>query len=109
MPWYGKLLGALLGALLFRGSPSLGVLLGLLVGHAVDAGWFKARRDDPYRALGLTPDASNAEIELAYRRLMSQYHPDKVARADPEQRRQAERRASEINAAYDRIQRLRRR
>ncbi|MFT4246669.1 MAG: DnaJ domain-containing protein [Pseudomonas sp.] len=109
MPWYGKLLGALLGALLLRGSPSLGVLLGLLVGHAVDAGWFKARRDDPYRALGLTAQASNAEIELAYRRLMSQYHPDKLARAEPERRRQAERRASEINAAYDRIQRLRRR
>ena len=40
---------------------------------------------------------------------MSQYHPDKVARASPEQRREAERRASQINAAYDRIQRRRRR
>ena len=109
MPWYGKLLGALLGALLLRGSPLLGGLLGLLIGHAVDAGWFKAGRDDPYRALGVSADASNAEIELVYRRLMSQYHPDKVARADPERRRQAEHRASEINAAYDRIQRLRRR
>lgn len=109
MPWYGKLLGALIGALLFRGAPLLGVALGLAVGHAVDAGWFKRRQDDPYQALGLRPDATNAEIDLAYRRLMSQYHPDKVARADPEQRRLAERRAAEINTAYDRIQRLRRR
>ncbi|HBK45418.1 MAG TPA: hypothetical protein DDZ67_03075 [Xanthomonadaceae bacterium] len=109
MPWYGKLLGALLGALLLRGSPLLGVALGLLVGHAVDAGWFKRRRDNPYRELGLEPDATNAEIDLAYRRLMSQYHPDKVARAEPERRRAAERKASQINAAYDRIQRLRRR
>jgi DnaJ-domain-containing protein 1 len=110
MPWYGKLLGALIGALLFRGAPLVGVLLGLLVGHAIDAGWFKTRGgDDPYQELGLRPDATNAEIDLAYRRLMSQYHPDKVARAEPEQRRQAEHKASRINAAYDRIQRLRRR
>ncbi len=109
MPWYGKLLCSLVGALLFRGAPLIGVALGLLVGHAIDAGWFKGSADDPYRELGLTSDATHAEIDLAYRRLMSQYHPDKLARAAPETRREGERRAREINAAYDRIQRLRRR
>ena len=108
MPWYGKLLGALAGALLFRGAPLVGVALGLLIGHAYDAGWLRPQRDNPYRELGLRADATNAEIELTYRRLMSRYHPDKVINASPEQRRKAERKASQINAAYDRIQRLRR-
>ena len=55
------------------------------------------------------PEASDAEIDQAYRRLMSQYHPDKVAGAAPELREQAEKRARAINAAYDRIRALRRR
>jgi DnaJ-domain-containing protein 1 len=109
MRWYGKLLGFIAGALLFRPNPLFGALIGLLLGHAVDRGWFKSERDDPYRELGVPTDATAAEIDLAYRRLMSQYHPDKVASATPELQRQAERRASQINAAYDRIQRRRQR
>ena len=50
-----------------------------------------------------------AEVEAAYRRLISQYHPDKVAGAAPELREQAEKRARQINAAYDRIKTLRKR
>ncbi len=84
------MLGALAGALLFRGAPVVGLMIGLAIGHAVDAGWFKRRPENPYEALGLEPDATTAEIDLAYRRLMSRYHPDKVANADPEARRQAE-------------------
>lgn len=103
------MLGFLIGALLCRPSPLLGAVIGLLIGHAFDRGWFSSERDDPYRELGLTSDATAAEIDLAYRRLMSQFHPDKVAGAAPEARRQAEHRASRINAAYDRIQRRRRR
>ena len=57
--------------------------------------------------LGVDPAASQAEIDSAYRRLISQYHPDKVAGAAPELREAAERKAREINAAYDRIQQLR--
>ncbi|KAF8467002.1 DnaJ domain-containing protein, partial [Kalaharituber pfeilii] len=33
---------------------------------------------DPYKALGLTPDASPAAIRSAYKKLMLQCHPDKV-------------------------------
>ncbi len=109
MRWYGKLLGFIIGALVFRANPLFGALVGLLLGHAADRGWFNGERDDPYRALGLSADATAAEIDLAYRRLMSQHHPDKLASAPPELRQQAERRAREINAAYDRIQRRRRR
>ena len=49
------------------------------------------------------------EIDQAYRRLISQYHPDRMAGAAPELREQAEAKAREINAAYDRIKTLRKR
>ena len=106
--WYGKLLGVIAGALLFRPNPLFGAAIGLLIGHAFDTDWFKlAKRDNPYRVFGLTSDASDAEIDQAYRRLISQYHPDRVAGAAPELRRQAEDKARQINAAYDRIKTLR--
>ena len=107
--WYGKLLGVIAGALLLRGNPLFGGLIGLIVGHAFDADWFRSPRDNPYRVLGLDAEASQAEIDLAYRRLMSQYHPDRFAGAAPELRRQAETKARAINSAYDRIQQLRKR
>jgi DnaJ like chaperone protein len=61
------------------------------------------RLDDAYAALGLTPGATEAEIKRAYRRLMSQNHPDKLAaRGLPESMREiAEERSREINTAYD--------
>lgn len=106
--WYGKALGAMAGALLLRANPLFGGLVGLLIGHAFDADWFRSARDDPYRALCITEEANDAEVDLAYRRMMSQYHPDKLGGAAPELRRQAEKKAREINAAYDRIKALRR-
>ncbi|PKM07057.1 MAG: hypothetical protein CVV14_09950 [Gammaproteobacteria bacterium HGW-Gammaproteobacteria-4] len=107
MRWYGKALGAVLGLVLLR-SP-FGLLIGLLVGHILDADWLSTRKDDPYRVLGIDASANDAEVEQAYRRLMAQYHPDRVAGAGEELRELAGRRASAINAAYDAIQKLRRR
>jgi DnaJ-domain-containing protein 1 len=106
--WYGKLLGLVAGALLFRPNPLFGAVIGLLIGHAFDVDWFGLRRkDDPWAELGLTEEASQAEVDQAYRRLISQYHPDKLAGAAPELRAQAEARSRAINAAYDRIRALR--
>jgi preprotein translocase subunit Sec63 len=99
--WYGKLFGFIAGWLLMR-HPA-GGLIGLLIGHAFDSDWFGGKRDDPYRVLGLTREASDGEVDQAYRRLISQYHPDRVAGAARELRTQAESRARDINAAYDRI------
>ena len=104
--WYGKALGFIAGWLLTRHP--VGGLIGLLLGHAFDADWFRSKRDTPYRVLGVTENASDAEIEQAYRRMISQYHPDKLVGVADDLRRQAEDKASEINAAYDRIQTLRR-
>ena len=103
--WYGKFLGLVAGWLLLR-HPAGGVI-GLLVGHAFDADWFKSSRDNPYRVFGLDAEASDAELEQAYRRLISQYHPDRLQGAAPELRQQAEAKARELNAAYDRIRQLR--
>ncbi|MGH8080198.1 MAG: DnaJ domain-containing protein [Lysobacter sp.] len=107
--WYGKLLGFFAGAALLRANPFLGAIIGLLIGHAFDTDWFKLRGDNPYAVLGLTLEATDAEVEQAYRRLISQYHPDRVANAAADIRQQAEDKARAINRAYDRIKTLRKR
>ena len=104
-PWFGKLVGAIAGFLLLRAEPILGALVGLLIGHAIDAGWFRGRRDDPYRVLGLTEEADDAQVELARRRLLARFHPDRAR--DASAREDAERQTRTINAAYDRIRALR--
>jgi DnaJ-domain-containing protein 1 len=102
----GKLVGLVAGFLMVRADPLLGALVGLLLGHAFDAGWFRRPlREDPYGVLGVTADASDAEIDLARRRLLGQHHPDR-ATGDAD-RRVAEQRTRAINAAYDRIRVLR--
>ncbi|MGB5688389.1 MAG: co-chaperone DjlA [Woeseiaceae bacterium] len=60
---------------------------------------------DAYAALGLAADASPAEIKRAYRKLISQNHPDKLAaRGLPDSMRAvAEERSRELNSAYDMI------
>lgn len=63
---------------------------------------------DPYAVLGVARGASDREIKHAYRRLMSQHHPDKLGDVPDEIKHRAEARAREINAAYDRIQAERR-
>ena len=51
---------------------------------------------DYYRALGVTRDASDAEIKKAFRKLARQYHPD-VAK----DKKAAEEKFKEINEAYE--------
>ena len=54
--------------------------------------------DDPYKVLGVSPDASDEEIKKAYRRLAKQYHPDRNP-GDAE----AAKKMQQINDAYDQI------
>lgn len=65
--------------------------------------------EDAYRVLGVEPDASDAEVKKAYRRLMSENHPDKLAaKGLPENMREvAKERTSEIGSAYERIRKAR--
>ena len=68
------------------------------------------RLEDAYAALGVTPDTSEAEIKRAYRKMIRENHPDRLAaKGIPSGLRQlAEERAREINAAYDLIKKARR-
>lgn len=109
--YYGKILGGLLGFALMRHP--IGLLLGAIIGHAFDAGWLRRPRNNAaltaaYAELDVTPDASDEAIDAAYRRLMSRYHPDRVAGAAEDVRTLAETRARAINAAYDTIMHARR-
>lgn len=59
---------------------------------------------NPYAVLGVERNAGEREIKQAWRRLMSQHHPDKLGNDVPDElKRRAEERAREINAAYERI------
>ena len=56
-----------------------------------------------YQILGVEPSASDSDIKRAYRKLMSQHHPDKlVAKGLPEEMMEvAKQKAQEIQGAYD--------
>ena len=60
-----------------------------------------------HEILNVVPDASTAEIKRAYRLLVSQYHPDKVATLGDELKAVAERKSAQINVAYETAMRLR--
>ncbi len=56
-----------------------------------------------YEILGLERSASAAEVQAAYRRLVSEYHPDRVAVFPKEFQDLAHDKMTEINAAYGEI------
>ena len=56
-----------------------------------------------YRTLGVDASATNAEVKTAYRRLMSQNHPDKLEGSNPDAavKAEAERRTREVRSAWE--------
>ena len=70
--------------------------------------WSRPGRDElkqAYEILGVDPSATDAEVKRAYRKLMSQHHPDKlVAKGLPEEMMEvAKQKTQEIQGAYDHI------
>jgi len=63
----------------------------------------RGRLRDAYAVLGVQPTATNEEIKKAYRRLMNQTHPDKIASSNPgaDAVAEAERRTREVRKAYE--------
>ena len=68
-----------------------------------------AALDDAYKALGVSKESSDAEVKRAYRKLMSQYHPDKlIGQGMPEDMvAMATEQSKEIQVAYDMIKKSR--
>ncbi len=65
----------------------------------------RALLDTAYATLGLGSDATDAEIKQAYRRLLNQHHPDKLAATGVtgEALARATEKTREIRTAYERI------
>ena len=94
-----RLFAAMLNA---RGGPGA-------AGGRAQAGKSVVPMEQAYAQLGLTAKATDAEVKKAYRKLVSQYHPDKlVSHGLPEEMMEiAKNRVREINTAYDRIKQSR--
>ncbi len=60
---------------------------------------------DPYKVLGVSPNATDDEIKKAYRDLARKYHPDKYRDSDLADL--ASEKMKEVNAAYEEIQNMR--
>lgn len=82
-------------------------------GGGYQGGGYQAPRADEiamaYAALGVEKTATDAEIKKAYRKLMSEYHPDKlIGQGMPDDMiKAATERSQEIQAAYDLIKKSR--
>lgn len=61
--------------------------------------------NNPYKILGVSPEADDEEIKKAYRELARKYHPDRYSDSDLADL--AGEKMKEINAAYEEILRLR--
>jgi len=61
--------------------------------------------EEAYKVLGVSSDVDDAQLKKAYRRLMSQHHPDKLVAKGlpPEMMQLAKEKTQEIQAAYDRV------
>ena len=59
--------------------------------------------ESAYKVLGVSPDATDAEVKRAYRNLALNHHPDKVAALGEDIRKAAEKKFQEINDAKERI------
>ena len=69
----------------------------------------RSQINEAYSVLGVAVSATDAEVKKAYRRLMSQHHPDKlIAKGLPEEMIQvATDKSQEIQKAYERIKEIR--
>ena len=113
MSWIGKMVGGAVGFAL--GGP-VGAMAGALFGHAFDVndehrpeGGADRLLSNDYAVLNCDSSDSEEEIRKQYRRLASEFHPDKIAsRGLPEKFTvAATEKFQKIQQAYDNIKRAR--
>ncbi len=61
-------------------------------------------RGIPWKVLGIAPGTSKDEAQRAFRALVTQYHPDKVAHLAPEFQELAERKTRELLEAWEQLE-----
>lgn len=66
-------------------------------------GMFDKADDSAYKILGVTRTSSADEIKKAYRKLATEYHPDKVSYLGDDFRKDAEEKFQKINEAYEKV------
>ena len=93
-------------------QPAFKQLLDMVLGQSHFAGGqatSASALDDAYKALGVTKESSNHEIKRGYRKLISQYHPDKLmGQGVPEDMiAVATAQTQEVQTAYDLIKKSR--
>lgn len=64
-------------------------------------------RDYYYSVLGISSDATDADVKKAYRKLAMECHPDRCANSSEQVRKRANERFCEVNRAYEAMKELR--
>ena len=59
--------------------------------------------DSAYKILEILPDATDAEVKKAYKKMAIKYHPDKVSYLGEEARKAAEEKFKKLSEAYEKI------
>ena len=63
--------------------------------------------EESYKVLGVSPDVSDDDLKLAYRKLVLKHHPDRVANLGDDIKEAATRKLQEINKAKEIIDKAR--
>jgi dnaJ domain protein len=59
--------------------------------------------DEAYKALGISPNATDDEVKAAYRKMALKHHPDRVSTLGEDVRKAAEKKFQELNNAKEQI------
>ncbi len=62
--------------------------------------------ENAFRTLNINTNSNIEEIKLAYKKLIKEYHPDKIIGLDKDKQSFAKSKAQEINAAYTLLKRI---
>ncbi|MDR6299885.1 TerB family tellurite resistance protein [Mesonia maritima] len=74
--------------------------------ESIKAMFFKSA-DKAYKILEIDEDVSDAEVKKAYRKMAKKYHPDKLEHMDEAYKKGAQEKFTQVQSAYEQIQKER--